>query len=700
MIVRSMVVLSLVSTLLVHYIMQSHYIKMVTEYRFSTPSNLKQERYLKQIKGHVVSLNSEKETFIFKPDDLKHKICVYYEAENIDASVLEKDILSHTGFEIELDMNERQFRGTHNAYGFDYQKYLYAMNVVGQYHLKSYKVNPEDSKLLFAVFNLNRIKIIRYAETHFPQRVSEYFNALVLGSNAHLSEKDLFRKLGISHIFAISGMHFGLIYAFLYKIIRGPRSFKSIFIILILIMYWGLIGFSYSAGRAVFLVIYIEISRILLRKIDLISAVAFTNLILLFIFPNAVLAVSYQLSFIAYLLIAYVYQKGFSHKPKNKFLENLKLALFIQVFFLPIQLHYFNEVNLLAFFPNVIIVPMISALFPFLFLMPILGKPLFILMEKCLYGVEFLSKQMPQLLVRGQLFTPNQFRIIAIATLFFGLYKSCKISDGLILKKGRTMITSLIILSMLLSGFHFPAMEVHFFDVGHGDSALIRHDHVNILIDTGDQYTDLTQMLLKRDIYKIDALILSHAHNDHVGGVLKLAETFDINQIYCNRETLEVIKETVKTDSEIILVESTMEIVMDGVKLTLMPTVADDANDNAIAVWYDSEAIKGVFLGDMSGAVYEKLPAVLSDLDFIKIAHHGSKTGLSTTFLDRHQIQYAIISHDEKYLMPNKSIIDLLKKQDIEIYETYNCGEIILTGKGIQCYLDNNPSKNPNRFVK
>lgn len=688
--IRSMVVLSLMCTLVVYHIMQSNYLKMIVTYRNSTPSNLKQEVVLKQIEGNVVSINHEKGTFVFKTNALSHKILVYYDNESIDVPFFENEILNNsTAFKIELDMNERQFKESHNAYEFDYQKYLYANNIIGQYHLKNFKVSYEGTKSIFAFFNSKRVKIMQRLEGSLPSKVSEYFNALALGHSDSLSEKELFRKLGISHVFAISGMHFGLVYAFLYKLIKGPRRFKSALTIIVLICYWGIIGFSYSAGRAVFLVIYIEISRMLSRKIDALSAVAFTNLILLLFFPNAVLAVSYQLSFIAYLLIAYVYQRLNQHKTLNKFWGSLYFVFFIQIAFLPIQLYYFNEVNLLAFLPNLIIVPLISTLFPFFFLMPISGTPITLIMEKCLYGIEFLAKQMPQLLIRGQVFTPNQFKLIVFGVFSYFLYKSFRNFECITFKKNKMIFIILIVFGMVLSGFNLSKDEIHFFDVGHGDSALIRNHHFNILIDTGDQYTDLTQMLLKRDIYKIDALILSHAHSDHVGGLLKLAEAYTINQIYCNQESYEVIREVIRDSSEIIIVESNIEIILDHAKLTLMPTVSNDANDNAIAVWYDSEEIKGVFLGDISGPVYEKLPSVLNHLDFIKISHHGSKTGLSKAFLEAHPSKYAIISHNEKYLMPNINVIDQLLKQGLEVYETYNSGELILNKKGVIPYLRN-----------
>ncbi|GAU77454.1 ComE-like protein [Fusibacter sp. 3D3] len=667
--------------------------KRVEAYRNATPSNIKQTASLKTLDGNVVSLNTEKGTLIFKPKALEHKIMITYNVENIDARTLEHEIIEEkTAFKMEIDLNERQFRETHNAYEFDYQKYLYANNVIGQYHLKSYEVSDGLKKSILAHFNSRRMKLMRLVEN---LKVAEYFNALILGHNDSLSEKDLFRRLGISHVFAISGMHFGLIYASLYKLIKGPRGCKSILTMGLLICYWGLIGFSYSAGRAVFLVIYVEVSRMLSRKIDALSAVALTNLILLFIFPNAVLAVSYQLSFIAYLLIAYVYQRLNRHKKMHKMIGSFYFVFFIQIAFLPIQLYYFNEVNLLAFLPNLIIVPLISALFPFFFLIPLLGTSIVWLLEKCLHGIEFVAKLMPIWCVEGQILTPSQFKIIFIFAFVYFVYKSIRISQSLILKKSQMTFMALMTSWMIISGFNFSKSEIHFFDVGHGDSALIMNDHHPILIDTGDPYTDLTQMLIKRDIYKIDALILSHAHSDHVGGLKQLAETYPIYQIYCNQETYEVIKADISASTEVIVVKSPIEITLANARLTLIPSESDDTNDNAIAVWYDSKEIKGIFLGDISGPVYEKFPSVLTELDFVKIAHHGSKTGLSKSFLKEHPIKYAIISHNEKYLMPNKSILDQLEEEGIEIYKTYNCGEIILNKRGIFSYLTHKSTVNP-----
>lgn len=684
---RLLLIVSLILTLFMYTWMSYTYKEMVRAYRISTPSNIKQEVDVRTFCGHVSSIDREKEILIFKSDALNSKIMIYLnQMDKEEKTKLYKALESgENTFEIKIDVNERQFRDTHNFYDFDYQKYLFSKNIIGQYHLRAYKLSELNQNGFLPFLARMKINSIDYTQKYMPDKIMMYFNALVLGESNFLSEKDLYRTLGISHVFAISGMHFGLLYLFLNTIIKLPRRIKSCLILMLLFGYWGLVGFTYSAGRAVLLVLYIEVARSLLRKVDVLSGIAFTNLVLLLVFPKSILSVSYQLSFIAYLLIAYFYQKFNLNVCKYKSLKALHFALYIQIVFLPIQLYYFGEANVFSFISNIILVPMISILFPLLFMVPFLGNVINRLLECFILLIESLAGKMPIRLIHVQVFTVDQFRILMIMTLVYFALKSTNLKLGKRSFIGLITLTSLIFITC---GFSPELSEIHFMDVGHGDSTLIIEGQYKILIDTGDTYSPIVEILNKKGINRLNAVFLTHAHEDHIGGLSALLKVIKVDQIYCNQETLDKIKGLIPNETDVIMVASIIQVYLGEATLKLMPTRSSETNDNAIAIEYRAATVNGIFLGDISGPNYEKLPFESQEITFLKVSHHGSKTGFSQKFLDEHKVKYAIISHNEKYLMPNKDVLDLLNTYKVIVLETYRLGGIEMSPQGVRSYFD------------
>lgn len=686
-IARVLLLVSLVVTLTMYIWMSLSYKDMVRDYRFSTPSNIKQDVDIKTFSGYVSGLDLEKEKLVFKTDAFDSKFMLYLNQMDVsEKNKLIKELeAGKNTLEIKIDVNEKQFRDTHNQYDFDYQRYLFSQNIIGQFHLKAYSSNRVEHKNIGILLACEKIKALAYTREHMPEKIMMYFNALVLGENSFLSEKDLYRSLGVSHVFAISGMHFGFIYLFLNVIIKCPLKIKRSLILMVLFVYWGLVGFTYSAGRAVMLVVYIELARAFLRKVDVLSAVAFTNIILLLIFPKSVLSVSYQLSFIAYLIIAYFYQRFYSNISNFKPLRTLHFTLFVQIVFMPIQLYYFGEANVFSFLSNLILVPLISILFPLLFMVPVMGILINGVLESFILVIESFAGIMPKNLVHFQLLSNNQFNVVLILAIFYFTYKSTNLRFG---RSKLTISMSLVTLVFIICGFSSDVSEIHFIDVGHGDAALIIEGQYKILIDTGDAYSPVIEILNRRGINRLNAVILTHAHDDHIGGLNELLKVIKVDQIYCNEETLDKIRELLPQNSDVIKVVEITELYFDENTLKLMPIRSMETNDNAIAIEYRAESIKGIFLGDISGPNYENLPFESEAVTFVKVSHHGSKTGLSKKFIKEHKVDYAVISHSEKYLMPNREVVDLLSSHEVIILDTYRMGGIKMSSKGVTGYFN------------
>jgi len=254
-------------------------------------------------------------------------------------------------------------------------------------------------------------------------------------------------------------------------------------------------------------------------------------------------------------------------------------------------------------------------------------------------------------------------------------------------------------------------LEVYFLDVGQGDCELIRipdgDGTWNALIDTGEyEYADgLTDALRGLDVEKIDALICSHPHTDHMGCMARMVQRFEIGTVYMPR----VPDSQVPTTSayEALLNALTKK------KLTAVPlrkgaeiACPDGAEFQVMAPrrnaeWEDLNNYSGVirltygrtsflFTGDAESDS-EKL--ILKDAEtggwdlkstVLKCGHHGSKTSTSANFLKAVDPLYTVVScgQDNPYGHPHKGTLEKLSKLGTRVYRTDEDGTILAESDG------------------
>ncbi|NFO47616.1 MBL fold metallo-hydrolase [Clostridium botulinum] len=243
-------------------------------------------------------------------------------------------------------------------------------------------------------------------------------------------------------------------------------------------------------------------------------------------------------------------------------------------------------------------------------------------------------------------------------------------------------------------------MIIHYIDVGQGDASLIQVNNINMLIDSGPKESkkELLNYLNSLNIKKIDYIIATHPHEDHIGNMAKIIKTFKVNNFYAPKienttSTFEKMIDALK-DKKLqinILKKGTNSIDLGkNTHLTAFSPNKDsyyNLNNYSpvIKIQYDKTSF--LFTGDAEKEVENE---ILSDSnnniksDVIKIGHHGSSTSSSKAFIEKVNPSTAIISvgNDNKYNHPNKSTIDCLTKNHIKIYQTNKEHTIILSSDG------------------
>ena len=570
---------------------------------------------------------------------------------------------------------------------FNYRLYLKSKKINYIFNADKYTVIKHNKNIFYKIKQSIKDRIER-------NNSSIYLKLFLLGNKEELDYNisSTYSNNGISHLFAVSGMHISLltliIYLILNKFIKN-KILNNIIVSIFLVFFSFLTSFSSSVLRAVMLFILCKI----FKRIK-------TQYILLIIFMSLILYNPFYIYDIGFLY-SFIITFGliiFSDKinGKNYFIKVFKTSLISFLLGIPISILNFHEINLISPILNIIFVPFISFIIFPLSIITFVFPPLSCIFNFFINILEGLS-----------IFFNNitYFKLILKHVSLFYIFLYYFVITFILYKNKVKYYVLFLFILIIHSNINYINSNFYLtmLDVGQGDSILIElpHNSLNILIDTGGKFkynndvwkvkkeeysiaSSITIPYLKsRGIKKIDYLILTHGDYDHMGEAINLVNNFKIERVIFNCGELNDLEKklTKVLDQKNIKHEICINnIKKDNYNLEFLNTkIYDNENDSSSVIYLNYNDYKFLFMGDAGiGREKDILDKYnLSDIDVLKVGHHGSNTSSSENFIKNISPKYSLISVGEnnRYGHPKDSVLNILRNS--KIYRTDIDGSIM-----------------------
>ncbi len=569
-------------------------------------------------------------------------------------------------------------------YLFNYKKYLYNKRVYYTLKIDSIKILNINSNPFIKLKN----RVIKHVNSY---KDSTYLYAFILGKTELISDEVLtsYRENGISHLFALSGLHvsiFSSILLFILKKLRFKEILNYVLIFIFLLLFSFITGFSPSILRATLLFFLLGVNKVFYLNIRTLDILYLVFIILVIINPFIIYNLSFILSFTAafFLIFSSDLLKG-----KNYFVSLFKVSLLSYFASLPLSIYYFGYTNLLGTILNLVFVPLVSfVVFPLTLLTFIISK---------FYSILNITTNLLESL--SLLF--NKFKIIIYFPRINLIFVFIYLSILMLYIKFKKKICLYLIIVLLIFFKIRPYMDsntyIYYIDVGQGDSILVLTPHLNkiILIDTGgivsfnENYKsnivkNKTIPFFRRiGINKVDYLFLTHGDYDHAGEANELLSNFCVKKVFINKGNINNIEKKIN-NKEVLRLKN---FVIDNIKVnSLNNNVFNNENDDSTILLFNIYDYKFLFMGDASIKTEEYLlnNYILPNVDILKVGHHGSYTSTSTDFINVIKPKYSVISVGENnmYKHPNKSVLDILDNTKLFRTDVDGTIEVKISKKG------------------
>ena len=611
--------------------------------------------------------------------------------------------------------------GPRNPGEFDSKQYYACRKIY--YQMKDGEVC--DKSTGYSYFGQLLQEIRQKAETILDEAAGAYagiFQAMILGERGNLDAetKMQYQMAGIMHILAISGLHISFVGMGFFRLLKKAGAGNGVAgaVSAFLIYAYGIVtGGSVSAMRAVGMFLVLVGAGIAGRSYDLLSAMALSAIVLLLDAPAYLYNVSFLLSFGAVIGIGALTPEICSLlNLKKRTAKSLAGSVIVWLITLPIALHAYGEVSLAGVILNLLVLPtsgivLASGIFALpvgIFVIEIAKRVVF--PGKC---VLFFYEKLCEVVgwiphstwIAG---SPQLWQCVVYYVMLGVAFAGVKWG-----KKAASV--ALVILAVVFLGYHSRnGLAITCLDIGQGDCCVLKMPGgENFLIDGGSSNKKNTAVyqilpyLKNQGIAILDGIFVSHTDQDHISGIEELLE------LCAQKLTTVRVKNLILPDWDTtggeyeklkMLAEQTgirVQTVREGnllktkeaqIEILAPENGADgsDTNEDGMVMKVHFGKFRGLFTGDIGAETEKKLLDLLEDVDFLKVAHHGSKYSTCQGFLDVVSPEIAVISCSAKntYGHPSADTIKKLEDCGAQVEYTMKNGAITVRTDGEGIWLD------------
>lgn len=608
----------------------------------------------------------------------------------------------HVGDHYLLTVRLKHIHAMRNPGTYNYETWAFENHIMASGSVLSTKQQRFIDHTSMYPFNRLRQFVHDLLLEHLPQTTtSGWILALTIGERYMASQKDwqILRATGTNHLMAIAGLHIGLIAGFthlvssylwrqsIYLCYLIPSDIAAgIMSIAVAWIYSALAGFALPTQRACLMVTIFLVGSLSRISFSGWQSWSLALFFVLMINPLSSLSESFWLSFLTIALIIYGMQ-GRLH-PNNWWWKWFRVQWVIGVGLTPVALYFFQQTSLTGFLANSIAIPWLGfVVLPLcltasilLLLNSVAAHVVLILADKSLFILWRFLEYVSELCFSVWLQPINSMYLLAATAIACLVFLAPRGMPG-------RLLSAIWILPLLLHEPARPAQSDYWFtvlDAGQGMSAIIQTRNHTLIYDAGAKFSDkfdigdnvVVPFLNASGVKNVDMLVISHADNDHAGGMQAVMRSLKVKLVRSG-----ATKKLHLSNKQACISGESWQ--WDGVNFEFIyPTVneLDMGNDGSCVLKVSASGGSVLLTGDIEK--YAESLIITRNKGFavniMTAPHHGSKTSGLSSFLDRVDPQYVIISagYRNRYRLPHQSILRDYARRGVLVLNTATSGAI------------------------